>query len=468
MFEQHLQHIVFKTIAKLSALRDEKVFVVGGYVRDLILNNPGNDIDIVTEKDGISLANAVAAELHPIPKVSVFKTYGTAHFHYQGIDWEFVGARRESYKENSRNPNVYPGSIEDDQKRRDFTINAMAISLGKDFGMLSDPFNGRDDLVKGIIRTPVDPETTYSDDPLRMLRAIRFSARFGFSIEDKSFEAIKNLRQRISIVAPERIAEELNKMLMADKPSEAIILLEKTKLLHHILIEVDQLKGVEYKEGKGHKDNFFHSLEVLDKVAHKSNNLWLRWAALLHDIGKPKTKRFELGSGWTFHAHDAIGGRMVEKIFERLKLPQNEKMHYTRKIVELHLRPIALVEDTVSDSAIRRLLFDAGDAIDDLMCLCEADVTSKNQAKVQRYLKNFTYVRQRLIEIEEKDRLRNWQPPIDGETIMKTFGLKPCRDVGLIKNAIREAILDGKIDNNYDDAYSFMIEEGLRMGLKVS
>lgn len=468
MFEKHLQHPVFKLITKAAVSRNEKVFVVGGYVRDLLLNNPGNDIDIVTEKSGIELATTVAAELTPTPKVSVFKNYGTAHFHYDGIDWEFVGARRESYSVNSRNPSVSPGSINDDQKRRDFTINAMAISLGSDFGRLSDPFNGQEDLAKGIIKTPVDPITTYTDDPLRMMRAIRFAARFGFTIEKKSFAAITALRERILIVAPERIAEELNKMLMAEKPSNAIILLEKTKLLPLILYEVDQLKGVEYKEGKGHKDNFIHSLEVLDKVAKQSDNLWLRWAALLHDIGKPKTKRFEVGTGWTFHAHDAIGGRMVEKLFERLKLPHNEKMQFTKKMVELHLRPIALVEDTVSDSAIRRLLFDAGDAIDDLMCLCEADVTSKNQAKVQRYLKNFSYVRHRLIEIEEKDRLRNWQPPIDGETIMKTFGLSPCRHVGIIKNAIRDAILDGKIDNNFNDAHQFMIEEGIRLGLKVS
>jgi poly(A) polymerase len=465
MFEKHLKHKVFGLIRKWSAEQNIRAFVIGGYVRDLIMGNASKDIDIVVEGDGIELADWLAAELKIKNGFQVFKNFGTAHFVYDGIDWEFVGARKESYSRNSRNPAVEPGSIEEDQKRRDFTINALALSLGADFATLHDPFNGVGDLEKGIIKTPLDPVITFDDDPLRMLRAIRFASRFNFEIESSAYSAIKKLASRIDIVAPERVSDELSKMLMSDQPSQAFILLDECELLQRFLPQLTALKGVENKGKFAHKDNFRHSLGVVDNIAGKSDNLWLRWAALLHDIGKAPTKRFLKGHGWTFHGHDAVGAKMVKKVFRDLRLPQNEKMNFVIKMVALHLRPIALVEDIVSDSAVRRLLFEAGDDIDDLMMLADADITSGNKTKVERYLKNFVNVRQKLVEIEEKDRVRNWQPPISGEVIMETFGIKPSYEVGVIKNAIKEAILDGVIQNSYDEAFAFMLSKGIELGL---
>lgn len=466
MFEKHLKHKVFGLIRKWSAEHNIHAFVIGGYVRDLVMGNASKDIDIVVEGDGIELADWLAGELKIKNGFQVFKNFGTAHFVFDGIDWEFVGARKESYSRNSRNPEVEPGSIEEDQKRRDFTINALALSLGDDFATLHDPFNGVGDLEKGIIKTPLDPVITFDDDPLRMLRAIRFASRFNFEIESSAYSAIKKLASRIDIVAPERVSEELSKMLMADKPSIAFIMLYDCGLLQRFLPQLSALKGVENKGKYAHKDNFLHSLGVVDNLAPNSENLWLRWAALLHDIGKAPTKRFLKGHGWTFHGHDAVGAKMVRKVFHDLRLPQNEKMNYVIKMVGLHLRPIALVEDTVSDSAVRRLLFDAGDDVDDLMVLADADITSGNKTKVARFQANFVKVRQKLVEIEEKDRVRNWQPPISGELIMETFNIKPSREVGIIKNAIKEAILDGDIHNSYNEAFEFMLQKGKELGLQ--
>jgi len=466
MFEQDLKHKVFDLIRQWSAQNHVRAFVIGGYVRDLIMGNPSKDVDIVVEGSGIELADWLAGKLKIKSGFQVFKNFGTAHFRYDGIDWEFVGARKESYKRNSRNPDVAPGTIEDDQKRRDFTINALALSLGDDFGALVDPFGGIADLNKGIIRTPLDPHITFDDDPLRMLRAVRFASRFGFKIVDPALEAIKKLAPRLDIVAPERISEEVSKMLLTEKPSVAFIQMEELGLLDRFLPQVSALRGVETKGKYVHKDNFHHSLGVVDNLSANSNNLWLRWSALLHDIGKAPTKRFQKGHGWTFHGHDAVGAKMVKRIFRDLRLPQNEKMTYVMKMVALHLRPIALVDDEVTDSAVRRLLFDAGDDIDDLMLLAEADITSGNQAKVKRYLNNFAHVRQKLIEIEEKDRVRNWQPPISGELIMETFAIEPSREVGIIKNAIKEAILDGEIQNEYNEAFEFMLKKGGELGLQ--
>lgn len=465
MFEEKLQHIVFQLASEYSIAHQQRILVVGGFVRDLFLGLASSDIDFVVEGDGVSLAQFIVSALPGKPRLSVFKAFGTAHFSYDGIEWEFVGARKESYRSESRNPEVEAASIEEDQKRRDFTINALGIEMGEHFGRISDPFEGIRDLKEGIVRTPLDPLVTFNDDPLRMLRAVRFAARFDFYIEDSAFKAMHQLRERVKILAPERIAEELNKMLMCSRPSKAFWLMERCGILDYILPELTKLKGVEYFENKGHKDNFHHTLEVLDNLSQNSDNLWLRWGALLHDIGKARTKKFVQGIGWTFHAHDIVGAKMVDFIFARLKMPKNEKLDFVKQMVALHLRPIALVEDEVTDSAVRRLLFDAGDNIDSLMTLCEADITSKNKVKVERFIRNFKLLREKLVEVEESDRLRNWQPPITGELIMETFDIEPCREVGIIKSAIREAILDGIISNDLAAAYGLMLEEGRKLGL---
>jgi poly(A) polymerase len=458
---------VFRKIAEGAAFLDSDAYVIGGYVRDLILGRNSKDVDIVTSGDGIALANKVAELLH-VKKVSVFKTFGTAMFVYRDWQVEFVGARKESYSSDSRNPKVIPGTIEDDQNRRDFTINALAISLQNlNYGQLIDPFHGIDDLENCLIRTPLDPDITFTDDPLRMMRAIRFAAQLNFSILPETTDAITRNTSRISIISMERISDELNKIIMTDKPSVGFYLLDRTGLLDMIFPVFTALKGAEYVDGKGHKDNFKHTLEVLDRIAPNTDNLWLRWSALLHDIAKPVTRRFDPGTGWTFHGHEFKGMKMIPSVFNHLRLPMNEKMKYVQKMVLLHLRPIVLAEDVVTDSAIRRLLIEAGDDIDDLMTLCEADITSKNQAKVKKYMANFELVRNKLKEIEAKDNLRNWQPPVSGEVIMQAFGINPGKHVGIIKTAIREAILEGQIHNNFDEAYRLMLEEGTKLGLTV-
>ena len=458
----------FKVITAASRELGYDSYIVGGYVRDLLLHRQSNDIDVVTVGSGIELAKKTASLLPGKKHVKYYGRFGTAMINVDGHEIEFVGARKESYTADSRKPTCENGTLEDDQNRRDFTINAMAISLNEnDFGELVDPFNGVQDLEDKIIRTPSDPDITYSDDPLRMMRAIRFATQLHFMIENESFDAIRRNAQRIKIISMERVTEEMNKIIMSDVPSIGFKLLDKSGLLPLIFPQMAALKGVEVQEGKGHKDNFYHTLEVLDNVAISGGDLWLRWAAVLHDIAKPLTKRFEKEAGWTFHGHEVKGAKMVHKIFANFKLPLNEKMKYVEKLVYLHLRPIVLAQDIVTDSAVRRLLFDAGDDIDDLMTLCDADITSKNEEKKARFHNNFQIVRRKLKEIEAKDHLRNWQPPVNGEVIMKTFGIPECRDVGVIKTAIREAILDGIIGNNFDEAYQFMKAEGEKLGLKV-
>ena len=461
-----LNHPIFQKISECADKLNLPCFVIGGFVRDLILKRESNDIDVVVLGSGIEMATELKKTLGKGAYLSVFKNFGTAQVKYKDIEIEFVGARKESYRSDSRKPIVENGTLEDDQNRRDFTINAMAICLNKDrFGELVDPFNGVQDIELKIIRTPLDPDITFSDDPLRMLRCIRFATRFKFSIEQCTFEALSTNKERISIISQERITEELNKILLTERPSIGFMLLDKCGLLDIILPEVAALKGIETVNGKSHKDVFLHTLQVLDSVAQKSNKLWLRWAALLHDVGKPATKKFDEKIGWTFYNHNFIGEKITGRMFKRLKLPLSEDLRYVQKMVNLHMRPIALVEEEITDSAVRRLLFEAGDDIDDLMALCEADITSKNEEKVKRYTQNLMIVRQKLKDIEEKDHVRNFQPPISGEEIMQTFQLKPCAQVGEIKNAIKNAILDGIIPNDYDAAKEFMFGVAKQLGL---
>ena len=462
---------IFKVLSEVVTGENVKAYVIGGWVRDCLLkrDHADKDIDIVVIGSGIDIARKTAKRLNPKIKVTIFRNFGTAMFRYEDYDIEFVGARKESYRRGSRKPAVENGTLEDDQKRRDFTINALAISLNAaDLGEFLDPFGGIADLRNRLIRTPLEPGKTFSDDPLRMLRAIRFATQLNFHIEDKTFRSIAENVERIRIVSAERIITELNKIIMCEIPSRGFVLLEQAGLLRIIFSELDNLRGVDKKEGKAHKDNFHHSIKVLDNISKRTDNIWLRWAALLHDIAKPVTKKYSPESGWSFHGHEYIGSKMIPDIFRKMKLPLNDKMKYVQKLIDLHLRPIALSQEEVTDSAIRRLLFEAGDDIDDLMLLCEADITSKNEAKKTRHLENFRYVREKLREIEEKDEVRNFQPPVDGCEIIKTFGIKPGREVGIIKNAIREAILDGIIPNEYKAARKIMLEKGKELGLTPS
>lgn len=458
---------LFKIISEVAAANNQSVYIVGGFVRDLLMKRKAStDIDFVTEQNGIELAQNVAKEIDPKMKVSVFKTYGTAMIKYKDLELEFVGARKESYSEDSRKPEVEGGTIEDDQKRRDFTINAMAISLNKDnFGELIDPFNGIDDLEKGILRTPLEPAQTYSDDPLRMMRAIRFASTLSFQIEENSLEAIKKEAERMKIVSTERIMVEFNKIMLSEKPSVGLKLMEETGLMKLIIPELIDLKGVEEIEGQTHKDNFFHTLEVVDNISKNTENLWLRWSALLHDIGKAPTKKFVEGIGWTFHGHEFLGSKMVKSIFTRLKLPLGTDLKYVQKLVKLSSRPIALIDDGTSDSALRRLLFDSGEDLEDLFTLCKADITTKNSKKQEKFKKNFEYVAVKIKEVEEKDQIRNFQPPISGEEIMEMFNLKPGREIGILKEKVKEAILEGEIGNDKVEARNFVIKEAEILGL---
>jgi poly(A) polymerase len=467
-FKEAVTADIFEYISKAATTLQFETYVIGGFVRDFLLQRPkeAKDIDIVCLGSGIDLAKEVASILPKKPKVQIFKTYGTAMLRYNDLEVEFVGARKESYSDESRNPEVSVGTLQDDQNRRDFTINALAISLNKaDFGTLLDPFKGLSDLEKGILRTPLEPNITYSDDPLRMMRAIRFASQLNFTIEQKSLKAISKNATRLEIITRERIVDELHKILASEKPSVGLRLLEETHLLKQILPELIALKGVEEEAGQTHKDNFYHTLQVVDNMAKTSDNLWLRWAALLHDIGKAPTKRFDKKLGWTFHGHEFKGSKMVYKIFKRLKMPLNEKMKYVQKIVMLSSRPVVIADD-VTDSAVRRLIFDAGDDLDDLMLHCEADITTKNPKRFKKYMNNFKIVREKIKEVEARDHVRNFQPPISGELIMETFNLKPCREIGTLKEAIKEAILEGKIKNDYDEAYQFMLEKAKGLGLK--
>lgn len=464
-YASFLKHPVFKVASQIVTENNLQAYVIGGYVRDMLLERPSKDIDIVVIGSGLDLAKECAARLR-VKKVSLFHNFGTAQFKYKDLDVEFVGARKESYRSDSRKPLVENGTLADDQNRRDFTINAMALSLHADsFGDLIDPFKGVEDLEKGILRTPLDPDTTYSDDPLRMMRAIRFATQLDFKIEPKSLQSIFDNAARLDIISKERIMDECNKIILSDEPSRGFKLLYSTKLLHHFFPEMVDLHGVEVIDGKSHKDNFYHTLEVLDNVAGKSDDLWLRWAAILHDIAKPPTKKFDPEIGWTFHGHEDLGARMTPRIFKRLKLPLDHKMKYVQKLVRLHLRPIALVKGFVTDSAIRRLLSEAGDDIEDLMTLCNADITSKNEFKVKKYRQNFDIVMQKLKAVEEKDRIRNFQPPVTGEMIMHVFDIGPRAEIGAIKSRIKEAILEGEIPNEPEDAIAYMLRIASELGL---
>lgn len=465
--KQHFSDEIFTRISETADRLGLGCYVVGGYVRDIFLQRPSKDIDVVVVGSGIEMAQALGHDLGKGAHVSVFKNFGTAQVKYRGTEVEFVGARKESYQRDSRKPIVEDGTLEDDQNRRDFTINALAVCLNRNrFGELVDPFGGMDDLKERTIRTPLDPDVTFSDDPLRMMRCIRFATQLNFYIEDDTFESICRNKERISIISKERIAEELNKIILSPVPSKGFIDLDRSGLLSLIFPELVAMQGVESRNGRAHKDNFYHTLEVLDNISKHTDNLWLRWAALLHDIGKPATKRWEPRAGWTFHNHNFIGEKMVVNLFRKMKLPMNEKMKYVQKLVGMHMRPIVIADDVVTDSAVRRLLFEAGDDIDDLMTLCEADITSKNTERKQRFLNNFRLVRQKLKDLEERDRIRNFQPPVSGEEIMKLFGLQPCREVGALKSAIKDAILDGVIPNEYEAAYDFMLKRAAAMGLQ--
>jgi putative nucleotidyltransferase with HDIG domain len=465
-YASYLTHPVFKVASQIITEKNIQAYVIGGYVRDMLLERPSKDIDIVVIGSGMDLAKECADRLK-VKKVSLFQNFGTAQFKYKDLDIEFVGARKESYRSDSRKPLVENGTLADDQNRRDFTINALALSLHADtFGELIDPFNGEEDLEKGILRTPLDPDTTYSDDPLRMMRAIRFATQLNFKIEPQSLQSILANSERLSIISMERIMDECNKIILSDCPSRGFKLLYSTKLLPHFFPEMVALQGVETIQGKSHKDNFYHTLEVLDNVAQKSENLWLRWAAILHDIAKPPTKKFDTEIGWTFHGHEDLGAKMTPKIFKRLKLPLDQKMKYVQKLVRLHLRPIALVKGFVTDSAIRRLLNEAGDDIEDLMTLCNADITSKNEFKVKKYRQNFTTVMEKLKAVEEKDRIRNFQPPVSGGLIMHVFNIGPCAEVGVLKSRIKEAILEGEIPNEFDAAANYMLRIAEELNLK--